>query len=422
MSPRVRSTWQAWAEKPLELEVPDGWSVSEYGLPETPVLCEETISEIINGALDRRGMPKKIARAASACVLVDDVTRPAAWAPVLAALLDGLNARGLTDEKIRILTALACHAPMNQAELRAKLGEAPMGRVRVDQHSLEAQMTWSKHGGKPVGLNRIYAEADLKIALGSIIPHPFAGFSGGGKAVMPGVADLETIRRNHFLVAFGRGRVAECDNPIRRQMDEIAEASGLDLWVGAVCDGQRRIASLHAGPMRAAFAEAVAFARPYCAAHVERPHSVIVLNAWPKDGELLQVSNAFNVLRTLPPEAAEAWRAVVLVARLEKGLGHHGLFGPGGRLYKKPAALRHLKGRPLLVYAPNLAEPEFHEVFAAEYRLFHDWHRLMGALEAMDPPTRDIGVFHQAAMQTAEGNPVRLQARGRPEPAARPIE
>lgn len=394
----IRTIWNAWEEEPLELEWPAEWPLSEYRLAEGAPLGEEAVEAALAQGLERTPAAGRLGAARAACILVDDHTRPAAWGPALQRLIGLLRERGLPPDRVTVLVSLAGHGRMSETELGWKLGRLPEG-VKLEQHSLEGPFTWLEVSGKRVGLNSLYAEADFKAALGTLIPHPFAGMSGGAKAVMPGVADLESTRRNHRLVAFGRGKAADPANAIRRQMEEIAEAAGLDLLVNAVVNGRREMVELFAGPPRETFAEGSVRARQWAACRPERAHDVVILNAYPKDREMLQVSNAFNVLATLPAGYLERVRDVVVIARAAGGLGQHALFGPGGPLHSKQPIPWWMAHARLTVYSPGLAPEALAQSLGGE--LSGRWDGVLERL-ARGGRERDGGLWHQAALQTAE--------------------
>lgn len=394
----IRTIWNAWEEEALELEWPEEWPLSEYSLADGEPLGEAAAEAALRDALSKVPVAERLAGARSACVLVDDHTRPVAWGPILRRLIELLGERGLAAGRVTVLASLAGHARMNEAEAAWKVGRLPES-VRFAQHSLEGPFKWLEAGGRRVGVNSLYADADFKVALGSLIPHPFAGFSGGAKAVMPGVADLETIRRNHRLVAFGRGKVADPANGIRRQMEEITEAVGLDLLINAAVNGRREVVALFAGPPRETYPEASIWARRWSACPPARPHDVVLLNAYPKDREMLQVSNAFNVLATLPKGHLEQVRDVVLIARAKGGLGFHALFGPGGPLYSNASVPWWMAHANLLVYSPELSREDLEKSLGGE--LFGRWDGVLERLAA-GRARRDAGFWHQASLQTAE--------------------
>jgi nickel-dependent lactate racemase/non-ribosomal peptide synthetase component E (peptide arylation enzyme) len=396
------TVWSAWDEEILDLQFPEDWKVTDYRLDTRSPLDGTEISRRLETAFQERW--EEVERARTVCILIDDITRPTCWKEVLDAVLQQLNTAGIPDGAITVLASLAGHWPMSDLELRAKIGENALQRVRVAQHSQEGPFAWLEFQGQRVGLNQIYINADFRIALSTLIPHPFAGFSGGGKAVMPGIADLASIKRNHYLVGFGRGKTVDPDNPIRHQMDAIAEMSNLHLSINAVCNGNRDIIALFAGSPGRSFGDGVQFARQYCAMAVRARHSVLVLNAFPKDQEVVQLGNSLNVVRTLPPDAESSYRAIVLVARLRKGIGYHAIFGPGGLLYRQPALLPGFKGRDLIFFTPYSDAQAVHAMFASQYPVFQNWQQVLERLRGIEPCRHDVGIFHQAAMQASSAS------------------
>jgi nickel-dependent lactate racemase len=399
----IHTVWNAWEEEDCVLPVPASWRVTDYSLPSGDALSPAAIRQILHGALAEETAASRLRAARSVCVLVDDATRPACWTETLTALLDEVEAGGVPASRVRLLITLAGHARMSDQELDWKLGAFVRSRVEVLQHDLDGDFDWIEVEGRRTGLHPAYARAGFKIALGSLIPHPFAGFSGGGKAVLPGVADAESIRQNHFLTKFGLGRVFDVNNEVRRQMDAAAAASGLDLLVNGLSNAKREIVGLHAGPPSETFRAGVEYAQWYSAMTLQRSHDLIVLNAYPRDRQLLQVKNALNVFQTLPASAAEACRAVILMARLSAGLGHHALFGPGGSLYRTPVPISYLRGRLLVFYCPAIDAAVFRQVFPGDWRLCHQWDDVVALLQSVSPQPCDVAVFHQASMQTANG-------------------
>ncbi|MEE9572731.1 MAG: lactate racemase domain-containing protein [Candidatus Neomarinimicrobiota bacterium] len=402
MSKKINTLWSAWTEESIELDFPDNWKIFEYSLPLDISMEENEVDLKIISALSNNIVSRKLAASRTVCILVDDINRPICWELILKCLIRGLNKKNIQNENIIILTSTAAHAQMNSNELKLKIGSRIMRQIRVIQHSPHSDFKWFEYKGKQVGINNLFCKADFKIAAGTLIPHPFAGFSGGGKAVMPGISDMDSIKRNHFLVSFGFGKVYDSKNSIRKQMDDIAELAGLDLIVNAVCNATRGVIKIFAGPLRETYDEGVTFAQNYTSMELKSDHNILILNAYPKDQELVQVSNAFNVFNTLSEVSKRAIKTIVIIARLNKKVGYHGIFGPGGSLYKAPSPLRNLKECNLIFYSPSLSSKDFHNVFAEEYRLVNDWKQIMELLVKKKLVSYDIGIFHQASMQVVK--------------------
>ena len=141
-------------------------------------------------------------------VLVDDMARPTPVSRILPSILGRLDAAGISDEQVTIVIALGTHRPMTRAEIRNRLGDEVVGRIRVENHDFrdprKLVYVGDASGGIPVWLNRRVKEADFRIGVGNIVPHGVAGWAGGGKIVYPGVAGEQTV--DGFHGAFGTDR------------------------------------------------------------------------------------------------------------------------------------------------------------------------------------------------------------------------
>lgn len=190
-------------------------------------------------------------------LLTSDHTRPVPSALTLPVLLDELRA-GSPEAEIRILVATGAHRATTPAELRAKFG-ALVGRETFLIHDAHCERQLVSKGtlpsGAPFEVNRLVDWADFLLAEGFIEPHFFAGFSGGRKAVLPGISGIRSIRANHGapLIADPRARTGVLSgNPIHRDMCEAARRAGLSYLLNVVLDREKRVAAAFAGhPERA---------------------------------------------------------------------------------------------------------------------------------------------------------------------------
>jgi hypothetical protein len=237
------------------------------------------------------------------------------------------------------------------------------------------------------------------------MPHPFAGFSGGGKIVIPGLADLETLVRTHKYALMGfRGGAGLAGNRFRSDMEEAVRAIGLHWSVNLVVNEVRDTAFLAAGDFveahRAAAAQRIGWTLP--------PSGLLdalVLNAYPKDTELLQIEASLTALRS----GIDRWLApgapIVLTAACPDGLGTHGLFGPGGRLFRKPAKKTFLGDRPLIIFCPSVDPEAAAAVFWSGYPACREWNGVVSQLKQYLRPGARVGVLPCAPLQIAgEGN------------------
>ena len=209
---------------------------------------------------------------------------------------------GIASENIKILVALGAHRPMVRTELERKLGVAIVDEFDIEQHHPYENLIdlGRSSRGTPIWLNRSFCEAELKISVGGVMPHPYMGFSGGAKLVVPGLAGIDTLQANHQPAVTGiSGGLANPDVDARQDVEEIALKAGLDFTCNVVVNSRREIAGLFCGHPVTAHRAAARFATDiYATAAPDAPYDVVCLNAYPKDGELLQVGNALNCYRT----------------------------------------------------------------------------------------------------------------------------
>lgn len=228
---------------------------------------------------------------ADALVLVDDNTRHTPVDRILPVLLGYLNAAGLADEDIRILTASGTHRVMTEDEVLAKVGEEAHRRVTITQHDcrdLEAIVEQDPVSGGnsiiPVQINRRVLDADLVIGLGSIFPHSDAGFTGGAKIVQPGVCGTTTTAATHIAAALlDEIPLGDADSPCRLGMEEVAGKVGLDFIINVVQDHRGRVLEIVAGDFVVAHRLGAEVSRRAHGVSVSEPADVVIVGSYPGD-------------------------------------------------------------------------------------------------------------------------------------------
>jgi len=205
--------------------------------------------------------------------------------------------------------------------LKMKLGEKILEQVEVVQHNAydySKLLFIGKTGsGIPIWINKEYYEADIKIGLGNIAPHPAAGWSGGGKIVMPGVCGAETVDIVHFYSSLHP--IEEIfgvrDNVVRREIDEIAIKSGLGIIVNTILDGRKNVVDIVVGDVVEAHRYGVKIAED-----IYRPRTPIadiaIVSAYPYDIDYWQAGKSY-----LAAYLALRKRGVaILFAKLPEGI------------------------------------------------------------------------------------------------------
>lgn len=404
MSERTSITlpWGAWhLEQDLELPLPAGWRVDVATIDgATDGLSLEAA---LDAPVDAPPIEELAKGARCVAIAVEDLTRPAALGPVLDAILDRLEGAQVSAEQVTVIVAVGGHMPVARDGLLQKLGARVLARCDVWNHHPYEDLVdlGTSRSGIPIKINRLFMEADVRLAVGSVVPHPYAGFGGGGKIVLPGIAGIETLEMNHRPAVTGlsgAGLGVVDGNRARAEMEEIALAAGLQAVVNIVPDARRApIGHVYGHPVTA-HRRAVELARRAYRTPVVPHADACVLNAYPKDGELLQVGNAFNAYRTLSPAAVREGGTVIVTAACPQGRGHHSLHGPRMRLWREPVERPYLTGRELVIFAPTLSEADVRKSFWKGYPHARDWNDVQSLLAARHPRGGRMIVFPAAPL------------------------
>ena len=192
----------------------------------------------------------------SACIVISDITRPVPNQVILPPILETLDQSGISREKITILIATGIHRPNEGKELEEMVGRSIMDSYRIVNHfsqqSESHAFLGNTHKGTPVYIDKTYLSADLKIITGLIEPHLMAGYSGGRKAICPGLASIETMKVMHGpeLMEHPKSAVGILDgNPFHREATEIAQMAGVDFSLNVSIDKNRKITGVFAGDL-----------------------------------------------------------------------------------------------------------------------------------------------------------------------------
>jgi nickel-dependent lactate racemase len=248
---------------------------------------------------------------ATVAIVFSDLTRPQPRERMLPVLLDELGQAGVAASNILLINALGTHRPNTESELRTMLGDAIVDGYRIIQHDAtdrEAMISLGHSSyGHEVWINAAYMHADLKILTGFIEPHIFAGFSGGPKAVLPGVAGMEIILDNHsgrMLSAPSATWGVTRENEIWEEMLEVAQMTDPDFLFNVTLNRKREICGVFAGEMVAAHQAGCEQVRASAMVAVERPFDVALTtnSGYPLDLNLYQsvkgISAAAQVVRS----------------------------------------------------------------------------------------------------------------------------
>ena len=254
-------------------------------------------------------------------IITSDVTRPCPSYIMLPPLLEELEAAGVKDVDITIVIALGSHRKQTEEEKKKLVGEAVYDRIAVVDSNAEGYVHMGETAiGTPIDISTPVAEADFKICLGNIEYHYFAGYSGGAKAIMPGVSTRAAIQSNHSMMVRDEacaGRIA--GNPIREDIEAAAAIVGVNFILNVVLDEHKKIVKAVAGEVTKAHREGVKFLDSLYQKKIAKEADIVIASQGgaPKDLNLYQTQKALNNAKA----AVRQGGVIIMVGSCKEGLG-----------------------------------------------------------------------------------------------------
>jgi lactate racemase len=258
----------------------------------------------------------------SVAIITSDVTRPCPSHLMLPPVLEELNRTGIKDEEITVVFALGSHRPHTAEERTRLVGAEIASRLLcIDSDPDRTVRVGRTSRGTPIDVFEPVVRADVRIALGNVEPHYFAGYSGGAKSLVPGVCSLETIRQNHALMVQPTARAGVLEgNPVREDIEEGAAMVPIDFILNVVLDSEKSVVAAAAGHPVEAHRWACQVVAFLSITPLEQPVDIVVVSAggYPKDINMYQAQKALdNAAAAVRPGGVIIW-----VAECPEGLGH----------------------------------------------------------------------------------------------------
>lgn len=332
-----------------KIQIPYGSGIVEFSLP-VPNLagiflprlvppCQDPDKEIrraLQHPLDTLPLSQIVKAGEKVVILVDDHTRTTPVARILPHVLEELHETGVQVDDITVLVTHGTHRLSSSEELRRKVGEAVLQRYHVEQHQCTDEGNQVYLGltsrGTPVWVNRRVVETDRLIGIGHVGPSPYAGYSGGNKLIVPGVASLDTINANHSLVVLGFRQFGQVDLPCRQDIQEAASLVKLDMVLDVVLSQDDRIVRAFAGSPGAVFSAGVELARQVSEVACPGGLDFAVTSGYPYDLDLYQAVRAVEYADAAVREGG----SILLVAACPDGIGGEDFFQLMAGQNKKP--------------------------------------------------------------------------------------
>ncbi len=285
---------------------------------------EKTLLEKLRKPIACLPLQEKMKAGETVCLLVNDSTRLARSEIFLPILVEELLRTGIRQEDIFIIFTNGTHRSLGQDEMKNLVGSAVASKIRMYNHdsrnSEELVYLGKTSFNTPVYINRKVMEADRRILTGSVVHHFFAGFGGGRKALVPGVAGWDTIEHNHSLMLDDRAVSGRLDgNPVHEDLLEAARMVGGDFLLNTVLDQNNDILGIYAGDMIEAHLAACSMAELVNGVELEELADVVIASCGghPKDINVYQAHKTLdNAMKALKHGGH-----LILAARCSEGVG-----------------------------------------------------------------------------------------------------
>jgi nickel-dependent lactate racemase len=374
-----------------------------------PGLTTEQVRERLNRPIDTPPLREIAAGKKTAVITFDDLTRPTPIQAVLPLLVEELRAAGLKDENIIFLTSYGTHRALTHSEARAKLGSWVVDNFAWLNHNIwenVVEVGVTSHGNK-IKLNYHFVHADVRITVSGIKPHGTAGYGGGGKAVLPGVAWVESIDFFHRTITglgtnptVGTAKVFE--NDVRKDMEEAARLAQVQFSVQIVYNERREPAEIFAGDVVAAHHAACRMANGYLRTSTAQNADIVVMNAYPQSR---QASSSLRWARRSLRDGGSA----VLIAQHPDAMSTlhylHERWDYEGHPYwevmesdNKPVD----QAAQLIVLSQYMQKRDVNRISARHVHLARSWDDVLELLETHHRTEARVAVYPYAAIQHRE--------------------
>jgi lactate racemase len=346
----------AFGRTGLNVELPEGFryrlleSRSAQPLPDPA----SAVRDALDNPLDSPPIERLASGKTSAVISVCDITRPAPNREILPPLITRLERAGIPKSQIRVIIATGLHRPATDSEIREIVGAETAATCEVLNHDArdlgQHRYLGKTSSGTPVHIDERFVAAGLHITLGFIEPHLMLGYSGGRKLIAPGLAARETIEVLHSPRFMRDARSVEGsidDNPLHRELLEIARMARHDFMVDVALSRDRRIAGVFAGRPEDAHRRGVEFVSRVMLETLEEPVDAVITTAagYPLDLTFYQSVKGITAASHIVKHGGK----ILLMAACEEGAG-----APEFRRMLKEFPsdrqfLEHISGAPVVI-------------------------------------------------------------------------
>ena len=308
-----------------EVEVPEEHFLGELHANEvhTELTGEAEVLRALQNPIGSKRLGDIVRPGETVAIITSDITRPMPTYKVMPALLDELYAAGIRREDITLVFGLGSHRKQTPEEHKKLAGERAYAEIRcVDSDPSDCVSYGNTSRGTPVDIFRAVAEADRRICLGNIEYHYFAGYSGGAKAIMPGVSTREAIQANHSRMVLPECCAGALEtNPVRLDIEEAGAMVGIDFIVNVVLSEHKEILCAVAGDPIKAHRAGCKFLDALYRKELKQGADIVLVSQGgaPKDLNLYQTQKALDNAK----HAVNDGGVIILIGSCREGLGEH---------------------------------------------------------------------------------------------------
>lgn len=339
----------AYGEKGLDVSIPDTASVTVVEPVFVPAAPDQeaAVADSLRRPIGSPSLRERVGPNDTVAVVFSDITRPTPNALIVPAVLGELAAAGVPRDRITLFNATGTHRSNTREELVGMLGGDVVSRYRIVQNDARAAgahvAVGTTRSGNEILVQKDFVACTFRILTGFIEPHFFAGFSGGAKAIMPGLAHIDTVLRNHDArnIDDPKATWAVLDgNPVRSEIEEAASFVRPDFLVNVALNRDKRVTRVFSGDLDAAYRAGTESVRTTAMAEVASPFDIVVTtnSGWPLDLNLYQAVKGMSAAARVTRPGG----SIVVAAECRDGLPDHGSFG---RLLREAGSVDDLLAR-----------------------------------------------------------------------------
>ena len=286
---------------------------------------EDKILEKLNNPTATKPLKEILKNKKNICIVISDITRPIPNRHILQVLLDYIHKEGIKKENIKIIVATGSHEEPTGRDYIELMGEYIRSNYKIlwnDCYSDNFVYSGVEYDGFKISVNRDYINSDVKILIGLIEPHIYAGYSGGRKSIVPGLCDWESFKAIHGYKImthpeFGLDSIDK--NPFHLIATSVAQKVGADFIINIAINEKREIINIFTGDLNQAFLEGVEYIRKHFFINSSKKYDLIITNGggYPLDSFFYQLVKGMNS----PISYLKKDGKLLIIAKCENGIG-----------------------------------------------------------------------------------------------------